>query len=876
MADQPQSRLFQTALGPGGPPTDEQAREFLRTSYLATRDRAALLAQDINASLPNFTVHDETHLDALWEMADLVSGSDIELNGAEAYVLGVAILIHDLGLAIASYPAGPDALHAEPLWSDTVIRLLRSRLGRLPTDREREQIPPDVLLEAERDILRSLHATHAEELAKISWQSKGTDYYLIDEPELRESYGSLIGKLAHSHCWPTDQLAAEFAATIGASPQVPVSWHIEPLKLACLLRAADAAHLDARRAPGFLRALRQPSGEAVDHWTFQAKLNRPYLAEDRLTYTSTSPFPAEDANAWWMCRDTLTDVDTWLREVDALLADLDHDRLAARGVTAIDDPTRLAQLIRTDGWQPIDASLHVSDVAALVKRLGGEQLYGPDIHVPLRELVQNAADAVRARRILDSRPSDWGHVKVTLSEQEGDWILTIEDSGVGMSDEVLAGALVDFGNSFWSSQRLSAEFPGLLAGGFNPTGQYGIGFFSVFMLGDSVRVLTRPYRMGDDATRVLEFRDGLGSRPLLRFANDDERLQDGGTQVSICLREHPSSASGLLGTWDNRISTLHDLCAWICPTLDVDITANAHGDNRRVVTAGDWVDLIPGDLRRRINGRDPSEGATELVSILDGNMRPLTDDGGNVVGRAMIVPHRLTYGADGERYALEGVVSVGGLRSTPLQTICGILLGRSARAARDIGIPVVSDEELGRWATEQADLLSGAEFSARDSQTLAEVVERCGGYTGDLLVANTSEGWLTADGLARWALDRTEIVICYDAAINAVEIEHRKDVELADNVIATEVGWPGIHGTRLPVHTDWPPQRRLEPGRIRGSLADLAVRIVAQSWDISVDQLVERSLFSNEDQVQSADIGVCAGESVQLDHVEILRRQYIN
>ena len=79
-------------------------RTRLRVAYLSLRERAALLADRIQDDLPELTVHDVTHLDALWELADLVAGSNVSLNPAEGFVLGAAFLIHDLGLAVAAYP----------------------------------------------------------------------------------------------------------------------------------------------------------------------------------------------------------------------------------------------------------------------------------------------------------------------------------------------------------------------------------------------------------------------------------------------------------------------------------------------------------------------------------------------------------------------------------------------------------------------------------------------------------------------------------------------------------------------------------------------------------------------------------------------------
>jgi hypothetical protein len=114
----------------------------------------------------------------------------------------------------------------------------------------------------------------------------------------------------------------------------------------------------------------------------------------------------------------------------------------------------------------------------------------------------------------------------------------VEDLGVGMSKRVLKGPLLDFGVSFWRSWAVREEHPGLLGKAFEAAGKYGIGFFSVFMWGDRVRVTTRRYDAAIDDTKVLTFDAGLQSRPILRRADKDEQLQDGGssTQFHIPLR----------------------------------------------------------------------------------------------------------------------------------------------------------------------------------------------------------------------------------------------------------------------------------------------------------------------------------------------------
>src|ERR1035437_896736 len=362
--------LWQQALAAKVDDPYSKERERLRAAYEVARTRAQPLAEAIAKDLPDYTVHDITHSDALWEYADLVAGPNYPLNPCEAFVLGCAFLVHDLGMGLAAYPEGLPGLKKLALWRDTVADLLRKKGVEELNDQAIEQAAPDVPRQAIGEALRQLHAKRADKLALIHWTSPdGERFHLIEDAEFRESFGPIIGRISFSHWWPVDQLAKEFGAVMGAQVGFPQSWTVDPLKLACILRCADYSHIDERRAPAFLRVLRQPTDTSDDHWKFQGKLYQPRLEGDRLIFTAKSGFSIDDAGAWWVCFDTLSAIDSELRKVDSLLADTRGERFAARGVSQADEPSRVAKLIKTDGWQPVDTRIPVSAVADLVGKL---------------------------------------------------------------------------------------------------------------------------------------------------------------------------------------------------------------------------------------------------------------------------------------------------------------------------------------------------------------------------------------------------------------------------------------------------------------------------------------------------------------------------
>ena len=206
------------------------------------------------------------------------------------------------------------------------------------------------------------------------------------------------------------------------------------------------------------------------------------------------------------------------------------------------------------GLGPVDTSIRSTDVASLVKKVGGEGLYGSNPTVTLRELIQNARDAVVARRLLLDRGEEWGRIIVRLVRDGDEECLEVEDNGLGMSEELLSGPLLDFGTSYWQSFLSASEHPGLFDRGFQPQGTYGIGFFSVFMLGDRVKVVTRRPMDGVHQTRVLEFVKGLDARPMIRSAADEEWLNEPGPSCacgSVRRRTTASShhANARVNTW---------------------------------------------------------------------------------------------------------------------------------------------------------------------------------------------------------------------------------------------------------------------------------------------------------------------------------------
>lgn len=505
-----QTNLWLKSLGDEAGYGHSRERERLRTELRSFRGRVSVLVERISSDLPELTIHDVTHLDALWEMASLLTGETYPLNPLEAFILGGAILLHDAALCFEAYEGGLAGVRETVEWKDAYAAISDGQVD--------EQAQSHL---ADFQALRLLHASQAADLCTREWKHNGTSgHFLVSDTHLRTHLGELIGQIAASHHWSIEEVQTKLPRFVNSPSEFPSAWRVCPQKIACILRCADAMHIDGRRAPDFLYALIGRSGISLSHWKAQNWIGRPSMDPfdcGQLLITSTRAFTEKDFEAWWVAYDAARLIDREIQASNQILNDMKVGEAPAfqcKGVSGVASPGKMVEYFRVSGWQPCNAELHVGNVESLVKNLGGEQLYGntDKLWIVIRELIQNARDAIAARQALDNGYAGAITIRVNAGAcQEID----VEDDGIGMSERVLTSVLLDFGSSFWSTEIVRSEFPGLRASSYRPVGRFGIGFYSTFMIANSVSVVSRRWDKGLDECRELKFKDHLSLRPLM-------------------------------------------------------------------------------------------------------------------------------------------------------------------------------------------------------------------------------------------------------------------------------------------------------------------------------------------------------------------------
>lgn len=242
------------------------------------------------------------------------------------------------------------------------------------------------------------------------------------------------------------------------------------------------------------------------------------------------------------------------------------------------------------------------DLRGVVDLLSRHIYSSPRVY--LRELLQNARDAIAARREVDG---GGGRIRITpLTAQTGEFVL--RDDGVGLTAAEVADLLATVGRS---SKRDIFDLPRS-----DFLGQFGIGLLSCFMVADTIVIRSRSAR-GGSAVEWTGSADGT-----FRVAEIDDDLPIG-TSVHLVPR---FDADELL-----RPAAVHELATTFGEFLPVRVTIDATGGDIDVTREAPFLDPAA-DVEAAVQyGRDLL-GAAPLDVI------PLTEPATGTQGLAYVLP----------------------------------------------------------------------------------------------------------------------------------------------------------------------------------------------------------------------------------------------
>ena len=151
----------------------------------------------------------------------------------------------------------------------------------------------------------------------------------------------------------------------------------------------------------------------------------------------------------------------------------------------------------------------------------------------LRELISNASDAIDRAQYLGltdkSVVADAPVWKIDITADKEDKSLVIADNGIGMNEEELdknLGVIASSGTKAFAQalkEKAQTNIPELI-------GQFGVGFYSAFMVAESVTVITLKRGEGEKAIKWTSAGDGT-------YTLEDAARDKPGTTIVLKMRE---------------------------------------------------------------------------------------------------------------------------------------------------------------------------------------------------------------------------------------------------------------------------------------------------------------------------------------------------
>lgn len=511
-----------------------------------------------------FTLHDETHLLRVTELMAKVMPEQVivnVLNPVEIALLILSAYFHDIGMI-------PDNAEAERIRQNEEYQLARQNWlvdyvgfkDALQLDQNETTVGEDqvrskhIVAEFEQAVFsRFIRDKHSKLSGLFVKQTLGED------ERLRVGTGHLADALAllcASHNLPpesiTDAQGFHYDKAVG-------TYTVNLAYLATVLRLADILDFDRERTPDQLyRSINFTNSVSIQEWEKHRQVEGWKIDRDAIRFECACERPEYEQ----AIRHFLRFID------DELAAAHDLIRRFPSGYTkyAFDIPTRTdsSRVRARDGSYLYAGDLEITlNRDEIIRLFMTEKLYGHP-SLAIRELLQNAWDALRHRKAIMMRDDrvEWsgGFVKFEHGVNEnGREFICCTDNGVGMDQRIVKDYLVRVGRSYYRSPEFERErltFAQASAD-FDPCARFGIGFMSLFMLGDQIIINTRRYggSSGGLGEPLIVEINGLGGLIVLRRGAEN---QPAGTSIQLIGRKKPDR----FATWKDRVQLVDTLYAY--------------------------------------------------------------------------------------------------------------------------------------------------------------------------------------------------------------------------------------------------------------------------------------------------------------------------
>lgn len=490
-----------------------------------------------------YTDHSFRHVESMLKTAEwlIPSESKEKLTRGDCLLLVLGIYFHDVGMLISkaeysrrSENAEFQKFRSEPVISASQLEEFQARLGQLQAD------------EADRIWYQEyVRYNHGKRIR--AWIEGVCSDGCDESREVRDVVSGLFEKfdpalkrdlalLCESHTRDdiADTQKYKVSQPYGESEGETVNLQY----VAAILRTVDLLQITKNRAPSVLYQVINPTDPLSQvEWRKQGAVR------------SVRPMPGfdRDGNASIDAQSNTIEVHAQFQHADGFfgltsyLAYAERELLASHAAIAksaskttrpLKFPWRFIDQTNIEATGFLTESFGFTlDQQKILDLLTGHTLYN-DTSVVLRELTQNALDAVRLQQTAETAATSYcPQIRIKWASQTR--VLTVEDNGTGMSQDVIVNHLLKVGSSRYQDPQFREKHPD-----FSSISRFGIGVLTAFMVSDDVEITTCSPE--DEKARRISLRSVHGKYLIKLLDKELDRHQIGvvphGTSVRLIIR----------------------------------------------------------------------------------------------------------------------------------------------------------------------------------------------------------------------------------------------------------------------------------------------------------------------------------------------------
>ena len=491
-----------------------------------------------NEIFEQYTVHDISHINEMLKIAEwlIPDSTKALMTDAEWLMLTLAIYFHDLGMVVSKK-------EFEQRESNSLFVEFKQNALDNTTPEYKKFIEDEKYLYQE--FVRSNHAFRIREWLENKEENKfgvakdQCEILNADLSHLFEKFRCDLGVICESHHKDDidDFEKYKIKSRYGSEDREVVNLNY----IALILRIADLLHITNDRTPSIERKLLDVSNpvsilewekqQAVKAITAQSKRDGEGNIDEAIekdTIEITAYFSGSDT------ADAYFGLSSYLQYVKKELAVCNKIAKKAKKQegSKYDFPWKNIDEhnITTEGFEAKKLEFTIEQ-DNILKLLVGHTLYN-DSSVVVRELTQNAIDAIKLQKILEKGKRKATYKgKITIEWDSTNRILSFSDNGTGMTISDIENYLLKVGASKYRQKQFQETYKE-----FNPISRFGIGILTCFMVANDIDIETNS--VDADEVSFLCLRNVNGKYLLKKKPKSQacQYIKDHGTIIKLHIR----------------------------------------------------------------------------------------------------------------------------------------------------------------------------------------------------------------------------------------------------------------------------------------------------------------------------------------------------